>query len=175
VILPISTRAIDALCASRFPLDHPDATEALTHPLSYTLSFNTRLARVSMHGDQWWAVIDGLRAVSVIEPGDWTEAESLAASAARAAARLAVHLERYAAHPAYRHLGVAGIERVALPAFRVEGDERLWPTRRQALLGGAEAGLDSVTIEAFMLHPELRYVRGRRFTIWVSRTQAKVG
>ena len=70
-----------------------------------------------------------------------------------------------AAHPAYHHHGIAGTSSLALPAHWLD-TEHLFPSRRQALLDGMERGVDSVDVQEGTLHPRLKRVRGRTFSVW---------
>jgi hypothetical protein len=168
MIIDVSTRAINILVGSKFTIDHPSIAEALTHPISYGIRVHTRTSRVNLHPDEWFTVMDALDAISVIEPGDTHEREMEAACTMRAQHRINGRIERLTAHPAYHHHGIAEISRVALPAHWLDTDH-LFPSRRQALLNGASRGIDSNRVNDGTLHPRIKKVRGRVFTVWELR------
>lgn len=174
MIIEVSSKAITILLGGRFAIDQQELAEALTHPIGYSLRGHGRLSRVNLHPDEWWIVRDAFRAISEVEAGTNRQAEVEAAYAMRAGKRIYGQLDRLSAHPAYHHRGIAGTSRVALPAHWLD-TEHLFPSRRQALLDGAKRGIDSVQVHTGTLHPRIKRVRGKVFTVWELRSRKDVG
>lgn len=73
-------------------------------------------------------------------------------------------LVRLSNHPAYRGHGIAVPATHVLPARRVKGDPRWWPTIRMALRAGIAIGSDELEIGD--LWPEMTFLQNRYFTFW---------
>lgn len=79
------------------------------------------------------------------------------------ASKIEAKIDRLADHPGYRNLGVAGVQPVALPARRCEGEDRWWPTTRLAIVRSKRGG----EVIDVVLEPHAFMSDRRLFTKWV--------
>lgn len=164
----LTVDVVDMLASSGLAMERPDVVETLRHPVGWTPPSGVRPARalVAMQVDEWWVVDGWLTRLSVVEVGSTRDERLTAQKAQRADERLTRAIRDLTAHPAYRGLGVPGREPTILEAHQIDGDARWWPSRRQALLGGAKAGIDSTAVISTALVPKRVRIKGRYFTRW---------
>ena len=113
----------------------------------------------------WLTFLSWLQAESQTIPGATKKEEARAACLGRAAVTISREFYRLARHPAYRGLGVAGTSTTLLPAVRMAGADRWWPTIDMAF---ANSDGSTAETEYATLTPKKRAMNGRIFTEWVA-------
>lgn len=160
--LRISGRAARLAVDRGYAASSPVAMEMhqrLVHPTS-----RDERDRLVVHAEpDWWSDLAAwCDDQSYVEYGATRREQLDAAVLSRAAATIRRELGRLAKHPAYRGVGVRGVDRRALPAFRC-GSGRWWPT---TALAKANSDGTTLTPEAATLYPRTVRQRGQVFTVW---------
>ncbi len=171
LVLRISDRMADLVLHSSFADEGRDA-----YDLHQAILKGTRSTRGALGGPVGGSVVVGATPDSWDEMARWLEDHSKTPRGAsfdertRArrlqaqSERITHELEHMAAHPAYTWTAVAGRDTTVLPACRIEGDSRLWPTRRMAQTRALD--LDSTVMEHGELQPHTTKRKTRVFTMW---------
>lgn len=148
-----------------YAADGPVAMEMhqrLMHPSNRRMAGTTRMVLIHAEPDQWDHFATWCRNRSYVAAGSTQQDNRDAGALDRAAAKIRTELTRLANHPAYRGVGVRGVDRRALPARRC-GDGRWWPTTRQALARGNGA---TFAVEKATLYPHTVKRGTDVFTVW---------